>query len=75
MMAKKLSWHIFSIMQRLNIEPSGTERNSFHFKSVRAKPPAHRGFSAYASESDIRRYSICNLQFSMLALPAWPGLD
>jgi len=33
-----------------------------------AKPPARRGCSAYASESDIHQYSICNLQFSILRL-------
>ena len=36
-------------------------KNSFHFKKDGAKPPARRGCSAYASESDIHQYSICNL--------------
>ena len=44
-------------------------RNSFHFKKAGAKPPARRGCSAYASESDIDKYSICNLQSSILARP------
>ncbi len=33
-----------------------------------AKPPARRGCSAYASESDIHKYSIYNLQYSILRL-------
>jgi len=33
-------------------------------KKGRAKPPAHRGCSAYASESDIHHSSIVNLYLS-----------
>ena len=32
------------------------------FLNDRAKPPARRGCSAYASESDYHKYSIFNLQ-------------
>jgi len=40
-------------------------RNSIDYKENGAKPPARRGYSAYASESDIHKYSICNLQYSI----------
>ena len=33
-------------------------------KNEKSKPPARRGCSAYASESDIHKYSIFNLQLT-----------
>ena len=46
-------------------------RNSFHFKKDGAKPPARRGCSAYASESNIQKYSICNFQFRLVRIGLW----
>ena len=42
-------------------------RNSFYFifRKSGAKPPARRGFSAYASESDIHNSSIVIRQSSL----------
>jgi hypothetical protein len=39
---------------------------NYYYKKIkkgRAKPPARRGYSAYASESDIRKSSIFSLQY------------
>jgi hypothetical protein len=44
-------------------EPLG---RTIDFKKGGAKPPARRGCSAYASESDIHKYSIVNLQFRLV---------
>ena len=54
----------------LNILASGSERKAIDFnKKDRAKPPARRGCSAYASESDTTNLSAAD-QYS---IPACPG--